>query len=152
MARYAIGADGRPDRIEETATGVFTDPALLPVVFPGLMDAVEPHLVPDPDDVRVIEIDYCRNASAIYHLEPVDDIVVREWSPEGRLAAVTLIVGRFAKGAFTQKTAEIRCFAISRRPSWSAPAQCPTRTSIARSAPPSTVFQSANCSTHQPRA
>jgi len=107
MARYTIGADGRPDRIEETATGVFTDPELLPVVFPGLMDAVEPHLVPDLDDARIVEIDYCRNASAIYHLEPIDDIVVREWSPEGRLEAATLIVGRFAKGAFTQKTAEI---------------------------------------------
>ena len=106
-ARYALGSDGQADRIEESATGVFTEPSLMPVVFPGLMEAVEPHLVPDPDDSRIIEIDYCRNASAIYHLEPIDDIVVREWNADGTLAAVTLIVGRFAKSAFTQKSADI---------------------------------------------
>ncbi|MBI5506796.1 MAG: NAD-glutamate dehydrogenase, partial [Deltaproteobacteria bacterium] len=107
VARYQISAGGRADRIDQAATGVFTDPALLPVVFPGLMEAVEPHLVPAPDDGRIVEIDYCRNASAIYHLEPLDDIVVREWSPEGRLAAATLIVGRFSKGAFNRQAAEI---------------------------------------------
>jgi NAD-specific glutamate dehydrogenase len=74
---YRIGADGQPDRIPETATGVFTDPTLLPVVFPGLVEEVEGHLAPAADDARIIDVDYCNNASAIYHLEPIDDIVVR---------------------------------------------------------------------------
>jgi glutamate dehydrogenase len=105
--KYRIGADGLAGRIQESATGVFTDPALLPVVFPGLIEEAESKLVPARDDRRIIDIDYCNNASAIYHLEPIDDIVVREWNPDGSLAAATLLLGRLAKGAFTQKAAEI---------------------------------------------
>jgi glutamate dehydrogenase len=105
--RYRIGADGQPDRIAETASGVFQDPALLPVVFPGLVEEVESHLVPAAHDRRIVDIDYCNNASAIYHLEPIDDVVVREWDAEGRLSGATLLLGRLAKGAFTQKAASI---------------------------------------------
>ncbi len=105
--KYRIGADGQPDRIAETATGVFQDPALLPVVFPGLVEEVESHIVPAASDHRIIDIDYCNNAHAIYHLEPIDDIVVREWDAEGRLSGATLLLGRLAKGAFTQKAADI---------------------------------------------
>ena len=105
--KYRIGPDGLADRIQESATGVFTDPTLLPVVFPGLMEEVEAHLKPNPQDHRIIDIDYCNNAIAIHHLEPVDDIVLREWSPDGQLLEATLLVGRLAKGAFTQKAADI---------------------------------------------
>ena len=73
------GPDGQPRPRPESATGVFTDPTLLPVVFPGLIEEVEAHLVPAANDHRIIDIDYCNNASAIYHLEPIDDIVIREW-------------------------------------------------------------------------
>jgi len=105
--KYHIGPDGLADRIQESATGVFTDPTLLPVVFPGLMEEVEVHLKPKPQDHRIIDIDYCNNASAIHHLEPVDDIVIREWGKDGELVEATLLVGRLAKGAFTQKAADI---------------------------------------------
>ena len=77
--KYRIGPDGLPDRLHESATGVFTDPELFPVVFPGLIEEVEAHLVPSAEDHRIVDIDYCNNASAIYHLEPIDDIVIREW-------------------------------------------------------------------------
>ena len=107
LARYRLGPDGLPDRIPESAAGVFTDPALLPVVFPGLVEEVEGHLSPSGGDRRLIDIDYCNNAAAIYQLEPVDDIVVRQWSEDGRLVEAMLIVGRFAKGAFTQRIAEV---------------------------------------------
>jgi glutamate dehydrogenase len=105
--RYRPGPDGRLDRVAESATGVFTDPALLPVVFPGLLEEVETHLHPAPEDHRIVDIDYCNNASAIYHVEPIDDLVVREWAPDGRLAGATLLLGRFAMGAFTQKASGI---------------------------------------------
>ena len=84
--RYRVGPDGSLDRLEETATGVFTDMTLLPVVFPGFMEEVETHLVPRPGDDRIIDIDYCNNASAIYHVEPIDDMVIREWGEDGRIA------------------------------------------------------------------
>src|SRR4029453_15974226 len=105
--KYRIGPDGLPDPIHESATGVFTDPELLPVVFPGLIEEVEAHLVPTAEDHRIVDIDYCNNASAIYHVEPIDDLVVREWAPDGRLAGATLLLGRFAMGAFTQKASGI---------------------------------------------
>jgi glutamate dehydrogenase len=105
--RYRVGPDGLLDRIDETATGVFNDMTLLPVVFPGWVDEVETHLRPSPGDDRIIDIDYCNNASAIYHLEPIDDIVVREWGPDGGLTGATVILGRFARGAFTQRADRI---------------------------------------------
>jgi glutamate dehydrogenase len=70
------------------------------------MEEVEAHLCPRRDH-RIIDIDYCNNASAIHHLEPVDDIVIREWGKDGELVEATLLVGRLAKGAFTQKAADI---------------------------------------------
>ena len=105
--KYRIGPDGLADRIQESATGVFTDPTLLPVVFPGLMEEVEAHLKPEAQDHRIVDIDYCNNATAIHHLEPIDDIVIREWGQDGELLEATLLVGRLAKGAFTQKAADI---------------------------------------------
>jgi glutamate dehydrogenase len=104
---YKATSDGRLDRVHETATGVFTDETLLPVVFPGVMEHVESHIVPAPDDHRLLDLDFCTNASAIYHLEPIEDLLVREWGPEGALAGATLILGRFARGAFAQRADRI---------------------------------------------
>ncbi len=105
--KYRVGSEGRAEPIHETATGVFTDRALLPVVFPGFMERIEASLAPRSQDDRIIDIDHCHDAQAIYHLDPIDDLIVREWGPDGRLAEATLVLGRFAKGAFTQKAGEI---------------------------------------------
>ena len=56
--RYRPGPDGGADRIPESATGVFTDPTLLPVVFPGLLEEVEAHIRPAANDDRIVDIDY----------------------------------------------------------------------------------------------
>jgi glutamate dehydrogenase len=105
--RYDLRADGRLERLHESATGVFTDTELVPVVFPGLLEEVESQLVPAPSDHRIIDIDYCHNASALYHIEPIDDIVVREWGEAGQLEAATVILGRFSASAFAQKAGDI---------------------------------------------
>src|SRR5688572_31176315 len=105
--KYKVGGDGRFERAQETATGVFTDPHLLPVVFPGLMDEVETHLIPNANDPRIVDIDYCNNAMAIYHLEPIDDIEIRHWGEDGSLQEMTLLLGRLSMGAFTEKASEI---------------------------------------------
>jgi hypothetical protein len=101
MLQYRSSPDGglNPDR--DTALGVFTVPDLLPVVFPGLMEEEQAHIRPTERDDRIIDIDYCNNASAIHHLEPIDDLVVREWAPDGSLTRATLLLGRLAKSAFT---------------------------------------------------
>src|SRR5207245_2806015 len=52
--RYRLGPDGLPDRVGESATGVFTDEDLLPVVFPGLIEEVEAHIAPAPNDDRIV--------------------------------------------------------------------------------------------------
>jgi len=106
-ARYRFGPDGVPHREHDSAAGVLTDAAVTSVVFPGVLEEVEGHLSPSADDRRIVDIDFCNNAEAIYHLEPIDDIVVREWGPDGRPEVATLLLGRFAKGAFTQKAGEI---------------------------------------------
>ena len=77
------------------------------MVFPGLMDEVETHLVPNQNDPRIIDIDYCNNAMAIYHLEPIDDIEIRHWGEDGSLQEMTLLLGRLSMGAFTEKASEV---------------------------------------------
>ena len=80
---YRLGPDGTLDRADETATGVFTDPTLLPVVFPGVVEHVETHLKPTAADDRIVDLDFCTNATAIYHIEPIEDLTVREWDERG---------------------------------------------------------------------
>jgi glutamate dehydrogenase len=105
--KYHVGKDGRFDRVQESATGVFTDRDVLPVVFPGLLEEVEAHIVPADKDPRIVDIDYCNNAMAIYHLEPIDDIEIRRYSEDGTLQDVTLLLGRLSMGAFTEKASDI---------------------------------------------
>ncbi|MDH4063664.1 MAG: NAD-glutamate dehydrogenase, partial [Acidobacteriota bacterium] len=69
----------------DTALGAFREPDLLRVVFPGLMEEERRHAQPRDNDSRILDIDYRVNASAIHHVEPVDDFVVREWGPNGQL-------------------------------------------------------------------
>jgi glutamate dehydrogenase len=107
LVKFRLGADGRPALLHETAAGVFTDPGLLPVVFPGLVEEVEGPLAPSPQDHRIVDIDYCHNISAIYHLEPLDDLVIREWAADGTLREATLVLGRFARQAFSQRAGDI---------------------------------------------
>jgi glutamate dehydrogenase len=107
VERYTFGPDGQPHADSTTALGVFKDPALLPVVFPGLMEVQRTHLRPAPGDERVIDVDYCPNAQAIHHLEPIDDVVIREWNADGTLQASTLLLGRLAKGALTAKPQDV---------------------------------------------
>jgi len=107
VARYSVGQDGRPHRIQDTVTGVFNDPELLPVVFPGLVEEVESHIVPGPDDCRIVGLDFSKNASAIYHLDPIDYIVLREWDATGKFTGASLLLGRFSRGTFVQRADRI---------------------------------------------
>ncbi len=104
---YSVLPDGELARLGETASGVFGDPTLLPVVFPGVIAHVESHLRPAPGDDRILDLDFCANATAIYHMEPVEDLTVREWGEDGKLKGLTLLVGRFARGAFAQRADRI---------------------------------------------
>jgi glutamate dehydrogenase len=103
IARYSIGANGRPQRSQDNVTGVFNDPELLPVVFPGVLEEAESHIFPTPQDSRIVSLDFAKNSSAIYHLDPIDYIVVREFDAKGNFAGASLIFGRFARGAFVQR-------------------------------------------------
>jgi glutamate dehydrogenase len=105
--RYRFGSDREPDRVPESALGAFTDEAILQVVFPGLLEEIESRLRPSAEDPRVIDIEYANNASALHHVEPLDNVVVRQWGPGGELQEATVFIGRLAKVAFTQKAADI---------------------------------------------
>ncbi len=104
---FRRGADGRLHPEQDNALGAFKDPSLLPTVFPGLNERIAGQLEVDAADDRVIDIDYCSNAHAIHHLEPIDDIVVREWAPDGSLAGATLVLGRLARSAFAMRAQDI---------------------------------------------
>ena len=104
---YSVVPDGELARLGDTANGVFNDPTLLPVVFPGVIEHVESHLRPKSNDARILDLDFCANATAIYHLEPIEDLTVREWGEDGTLKGLTLLIGRFARGAFAQRADRI---------------------------------------------
>ena len=71
------------------------------------MEVQRTHLRAGPSDERIIDVDYCPNAQAIHHLEPIDDVVIREWGADGTLQAATLLLGRLAKGALTAKPQDV---------------------------------------------
>jgi glutamate dehydrogenase len=106
-ARYLPGPNGTCERVQDSVQGVFSDSDVLPVVFPGLIEELESRIVPGANDDSLIGLDYCRNASAIYHLEPIDSICLREWGPDGSLRGATLLLGRFARGTFVQRADRI---------------------------------------------
>ncbi|NWG14067.1 MAG: NAD-glutamate dehydrogenase [Acidobacteria bacterium] len=103
MAPYSCGTNGVPERRHDSVAGVFRDATLLPVVFPGLVEEVEERIMPGPGDDQTVFLDYCRKGSAIYHLEPIDAFVLREWNENGALAGATLLLGRFGRGAVSQR-------------------------------------------------
>ena len=105
--RYRFAPDGTTHRVPESALGAFTDESLLPVVFPNLLEEVEARLKPSSEDPRVVDIDFANNASALHHVDPLDNVIVREWGEAGELLEATVFLGRLAKVAFTQKAADI---------------------------------------------
>ena len=107
LARYAVTPAGELDRKGEVAYGVMTDPALLSVVFPDMIEEVESRMLPSPSDDRIVVIDYGNHAAAIHSLDPVDDVVVREWSEDGSLKAITLLVGRLSMTALVERPTDI---------------------------------------------
>ena len=107
IARYSIGQDGPPRRIADSVNGVFNDPEILPLVFPGLMEEVESRIQPAPNDSEIVSLDFCRNSTAIHHLYPIDYIVLREWDASGNLVGAILLLGRFSRGTFVQRPERI---------------------------------------------
>ncbi len=107
VLHFSRGADGRLHPEQDNALGAFKDPSLLPTVFPGLNERIATLLEPAADDERIVDIDYCTNAHAIHHLEPIDDIMVREWAPDGSLAGALLVLGRLAKSAFATRAQDV---------------------------------------------
>jgi glutamate dehydrogenase len=104
---FARGQDGQLHAEEESALGFFKDPSLIPTVFPGLVERMNSYLTFSPGEWRIVDLDYPTNISAIHHLEPIDDILIREWSEDGALAAGTLMVGRLAKSALAMRAQDI---------------------------------------------
>ncbi len=93
--------------MDETAHGAFADPTLLPIVFPGVGEHIETHLHPPSDDSRIIDLNFCTGAAAIYHLDPIEDLTLREWGEDGRLRSLTFVLGRFSRSAFAQRADRI---------------------------------------------
>ena len=107
IMRLRRGVDGKLHPDQDAALGAFRDPAVIPTVFPGLEERLAKHVDPEPEDDRVIDLDYCTNAYAIHHLEPIDDMVVREWGPDGTLVGATVLLGRLSKSAFATRAQDV---------------------------------------------
>ena len=107
VARYSVTAAGELDRKGDLALGVFTDPSLLSVVFPQAIEEIETRMLAAPTDDRIVVIDYGNHAASIHSLDPIDDIVIREWTDDGSLKGVTLLLGRFSTTALIERPTDI---------------------------------------------
>ncbi|HEV7667032.1 MAG TPA: NAD-glutamate dehydrogenase domain-containing protein [Thermoanaerobaculia bacterium] len=107
LASYKASPGGELVRQPESALGVFTDPDLLSVVFPRMVEEIEQRLIPDPEDDRIIVIDYGNHAASLHSVEPVDDVVIREWAEDGSLTSITLLLGRFSMTALIARPTDI---------------------------------------------
>jgi len=107
LARYSRGEDGRLHRSEDTVLGVFRDPEMLPVVFPNLVEEAESHILPAADDARIVCLDFSKNSWALHHLEPIDYVIFREWDAQGNFSGASLLLGRFSRGAYSQRSERI---------------------------------------------
>ena len=75
--------------------------------FPASWRKWNPTSCPAPDDSGIVSLDFCKNASAIHHLDPIDYIVLREWDAQGNFAGASLLLGRFSRGTFVQRADRI---------------------------------------------
>src|SRR6185436_13070312 len=107
LAHYRSDGGAQLHADAESALGLFKDPALIPVVYSGLLERQDRLVQRSDGDDRILTIDYCAGASALHQLDPLDDIVIQEWTPEGRPAATTWVVGRFSKNVFAASAQEI---------------------------------------------
>ncbi len=107
LARYKASPTGELVRQPESSLGVFTDPDLLRVVFPRMVEEIEQRLIPGPEDDRIIVIDYGNHAASLHSVEPVDDVVIREWAQDGSIAGITLLLGRFSMAALIARPTDI---------------------------------------------
>src|SRR6185295_6447707 len=107
LACYKASPGGELVRQSESALGVFTDPDLLSVVFPHMVEEIEQRLIPGPEDDRIIVIDYGNHAASLHSVEPVDDVVIREWAEDGSLAGIILLLGRFSMTALIARPTDI---------------------------------------------
>ncbi len=107
LASYTLTSGGELVRQPESSQGVFADPSTLSVVFPRLVEEIEQRLLPSPTDDRIIVIDYGNHAASLHSVEPVDDVVVREWAEDGSLSGITLLLGRFAMTALIARPNDI---------------------------------------------
>ncbi len=107
LIHYAVTPAGHLDREGETALGVFADPSLLSVVYPGMIEEIQSRLLPSSSDERIVVVDYGNHSASIHSMEPVDDIVVREWAEDGSLRAILLLLGRFSMTALIARPVDI---------------------------------------------
>jgi glutamate dehydrogenase len=107
LARYRSDGGTQLYADAEAALGLFKDPTMIPVVYPGLLERQQQLIQQDDRSDRVLSIDYGAGASAIHQLDPLDDIVIREWRSDGRLAVKTWLVGRFSKSVMSAGAQEI---------------------------------------------
>ena len=109
MLRYHVRPRRRAAAEDQTsALGVFNDPALLPVVFPGLMEARAGAPAPGRR---------ATSASSTSTTAPTPRPSITSsrsttsssasGAPDGTLAAATLLLGRLAKGALTAKPQDV---------------------------------------------
>jgi glutamate dehydrogenase len=91
----------------ECALGLFKDPALIPVVYAGLPERQERLVQRGEGDDRILSIDYCAGVTALHQVDPLDDIVIQEWTREGRPAATTWLVGRFSRNVLSASAEKI---------------------------------------------
>ena len=147
-SRYARGArrDGEPGgRDRERASS--PTPRCSRSSSPASSSTSRRTCTPQAGDDRIVDLDFCTNATAIYHLEPIEDLTVREWGEDGTLAgsrccSAASPAAPSRSGPTASRSSRRSTTGCSSR---AGPSRAPT--SGARSAPPSTTSPRPSSST-----
>jgi len=88
--------------------GVFRDVKLMETVFPGFRDEIEKRVIQSYERYYMLVLDFLTTSpNIIYHREAVDVAFVRQLDKNKKAYRVTVLMGRFSRGALLSKSADL---------------------------------------------
>jgi glutamate dehydrogenase len=108
IQKYAVQKTGKKTglvRSDIPGLGVFRDPDLMEVTFPGQLGELEERIDNSLNHGPSTTFEYYNTgSSAIYHFDPLDIILVDDFNKKGETVSRTVVLGRYSRGSKFQKS------------------------------------------------
>ncbi|MDH5543792.1 MAG: NAD-glutamate dehydrogenase [Nitrospinota bacterium] len=111
MGCFELTIDKKSHRlaeIEEKRFGVFRDHHIMNAVYPGILEELKQKITKSEDRPYMMVLDFLSNSPRIiYHSEPVDAILIRQYNENKSRMTVSILLGRFSRGGLMTKSTDI---------------------------------------------